>query len=182
MLLNSVAFVTAITHDTMRYVKYVLYEFLHDRQFVVSSMGNDNATEGQARLFTDMVCNLTGQNTKYDSVKMIMDASGCDMEFAIRVLYKMCPLVVDALPKKKQDGGGSAKAWRPHLKDVNATLAQRSADANAAGKTYFVFGTGAFPCITSQCSFDSDKVVYLAKNPERAFTPCMYRDEPNVAV
>jgi hypothetical protein len=157
------AFVTVITPDTQRYVTYVLYEFLCDGQFVLSSMGNDNVTEGQGRLFVDVLCNLTGGNTKHDSVKMVMDSSGCDLAFALHVLHKMSPQVVDALPIKKQDGGGVPARWRPHLKQVNATLARRSADANAAGKTYFVFGTGAFPCITSQFSFDSDNVVYKAQ-------------------
>ena len=87
-----VAFVTAITHGTQRHVKYILDEFICDRQFVVSSMVNDNVTDGHGQLFTDVICNLTGGNTKFDSVRMIMDSSGCDLPFAApRIVQDVTP-------------------------------------------------------------------------------------------
>ena len=92
----------------------MLADFLAGRLFITSSMVTDNLPhQGQGRVFADTICNLTGGNTKYDAVRMehgIMDASGFDLTIALRMLYKMSPLVVRgcAFPPTTKNGRGMA--------------------------------------------------------------------------
>ena len=96
-------FLQQISFGTQEVVYRLLYKFILQDESgwsTVGSMGNDPVTNGVGSLFNDTLCNLTGKTTKRDSIAMLKRASGCSDDFAIRVLYRMSVMVVNALPFK----------------------------------------------------------------------------------
>ena len=75
-------------------------------------------------------------------------------------MHVMSPVSFQSHTQQRKQNGTSRNQWRPHLTSVLKIIAQRAIDANRRGGSYFLFGTGLFPCIVSQFGFDAAKVSH----------------------